>query len=76
MYNTTYSSAKIMLRFRGHRITLVGNIEKAFLMVHKAEEDKNALLFLWIDDIDKAKPEIVVLRFTLLCLVGHGVQLC
>ena len=53
----------IMLRFRGHRIALVGNIDKAFLMVH-IEEDKNALRFLWINDIDKAKTEIVVLRFT------------
>lgn len=53
----------IMLRFRSHRIALVGDIEKAFLMVHIAEEDKDALRFLWIDDIDKAKPEVVVLRF-------------
>ena len=57
----------IMLRFRGHRIALVGDIEKAFLMVHIAEEDKDVLRFLWIDDIDKAKPEVVVLRFT--CVV-------
>ena len=53
-----------MLRFRGHRIARVGDIEKAFLMVHIAEEDKDVLRFLWIDDIDKAKPEVVVLRFT------------
>ena len=54
----------IMLRFCGHRIALVGDIEKAFLMVHIAEEDKDVLRFLWVDDIDKAKPEVVVLRFT------------
>ena len=36
----------IMLRFRGHRIALVGDIEKAFLMVHIAEEDKDVLRFL------------------------------
>ena len=53
-----------MLRFRGHRIALVGDIEKAFLMVHIAEEDKDALRFLCIDDIDKAKPKVDVLRFT------------
>ena len=35
----------IMLRFRGHRIALVGDIVKAFLMVHLAEEDKDALQF-------------------------------
>ena len=46
----------IMLRFRGHRNVLVGDIEKAFLMVHIAEEDKDVLRFLWIDDIDKSKP--------------------
>ena len=52
------------MRFRGHRIALVGDIEKAFLMVHIAEDNKDVLRFLWMNDIDKAKPEVVVLRFT------------
>ena len=54
----------IMLRFRSHRVALVGDIEKAFLMVHIAEENKDVLRFLWVDDSDKAKPNVVVLRFT------------
>ena len=54
----------IMLRFRSHRIALVGDIEKAFLMVHIAEEDRDVLRFLWVKDIDKAEPDVVVLRFT------------
>ena len=54
----------IMLRFRSHRVALVGDIEKAFLMVHIAEEDRDVLRFLWVKDIDKAEPEVVVLRFS------------
>ena len=33
-------------------------------MVGMAEEDRDVLRFLWVDDIDKFAPEIVVLRFT------------
>jgi len=53
-----------MLRFRSYRVALVGDIEKAFLMVHIAEEDRDVLRFLWVKDIDKAEPEVVVLRFS------------
>ena len=54
----------IMLRFRSHRVALVGEIEKAFLMVHIVEEDRDVLRFLWVKDIDKAEPEVVVVRFS------------
>ena len=53
----------IMLRFRSHRVALVEEIEKAFLMVHIAE-DRDVLRFLWVKDIDKAEPEVVALRFS------------
>ena len=53
----------IMLRFRSYRVALVGDIEKAFLMVHIAEEDRDVLRFLWVKDTDKAEPD-VVLRFS------------
>ena len=33
-------------------------------MVSIAEEDRDVLRFLWVDDIEKKNPEIVVLRFT------------
>jgi hypothetical protein len=43
---------------------MISDIEKAFLMVSIAEVDRNVLRFLWVDDISKEKPEIIVLRFT------------
>ena len=60
----TQSIFDIMLRFRNHRVALVGDIEKAFLMVHMNETDKDVLRFLWVDDIDKAEPKVITLRFT------------
>lgn len=57
-------SFEIMLRLRSHRAALVGDIEKAFLMVHMAESDRDVLRSLWIDDIYKAEPQVITLRFT------------
>ena len=54
----------VLLRFRVNQEALTGNVEKAFLMVGITEEDRDVLRFLWVDDIDKLLPEIVVLRFT------------
>ena len=53
----------IILRFRTHRKAFVGDIEKAFLNVSVAEEDRDVLRCLWVDDVRKEIPEIVVLRF-------------
>ena len=53
-----------MLRFRNHKVAIVGDIEKAFLMVHMAEADKDVLRFLWVDDISKPEPQVITLRFT------------
>ena len=52
----------ILLRFRASRIALTGDLEKAFLMVSIAEEDRDVIRFLWVDDIKKTNPEIMVLR--------------
>ena len=39
----------IILRFLTHRKALTGDIEKAFLNVSVAEEDRYVLRFLWFD---------------------------
>jgi hypothetical protein len=54
----------ILIRFRSFKVAMISDIEKAFLMVSIAEADRNVLRFLWVDDISKEKPEIIVLRFT------------
>lgn len=52
-----------ILRFRTRREAFVGDIEKAFLNVSVAEEDRDVLRCLWVDDVRKEIPEIVLLRF-------------
>ena len=54
----------IVLRFRVHKVALVADIEKAFLMVSIAEEDRDVLRFLWFDNVTSELPELLVLRFT------------
>ena len=54
----------ILLRFRSYRVALTADIEKAFLMISVAKEDRNALQFLWVNDITSDQPGIVTLRFT------------
>ena len=60
----TQNIVDIMLRFRGYKVALTGDIEKAFLIVHAAESDRDALRFLWVDDIHSPTPKIIPLRFT------------
>ena len=54
----------ILLRFRSSRVALVGDIEKAFLNIEVHPEDRDCLRFLWVDDIHKADPQIVVYKFS------------
>ena len=54
----------ILLRFRTYKIALIADIEKTFLMVSVQEEDRNALRFLWVDDVQKSPPIIEEMRFT------------
>lgn len=56
--------ADILLRFRLYPVALVADIEKAFLMISIAEEDRDVLRFLWLKDIENEFPRIQVLRFT------------
>ena len=55
---------EILLRFRLHRVALVGDVEKAFLMISVAECDRDVLRFLWIADINEPDREVVIMRFT------------
>ena len=53
----------ILLRFRCYKVALTADIEKAFLMVSVAENDRDVLRFLWYDDVFKDDPRITVMRF-------------
>lgn len=59
--NFGQSILEILLRFRIYSTALVGDIEKAFLMVSVATQDRDVLRFLWIQDITKDLPQVVVL---------------
>ena len=53
----------VLIQFRCHQVTLVADIEKAFLMVSIVEEDRDMLRFLWLKDPLMLHSEIVWLRF-------------
>ena len=53
----------ILLRFRVHKVALIGDIEKAFLNVSVHPSDRDYLRFLWIDDITSGCPKLQVYRF-------------
>ena len=57
------SIADVLMRFRFHKVALVADIEKAFLMVSISSSDRDALRFIWLDDIHKDNPKEVVYRF-------------
>ena len=54
----------ILLRFRTYKVALIADVEKAFLMISVAKEDRDSLRFLWTDDVAKPQPEIQAMRFT------------
>ncbi|MCG8626064.1 MAG: hypothetical protein MJE68_29215, partial [Proteobacteria bacterium] len=54
----------ILVRFRLYKVAVTGDIEKAFLMVSENAEDRDALRFLWISEVDTPDPKVVVYRFT------------
>ena len=47
----------VLLRFRWHRVAWVGDIEKDFLQIEIHAEDRDALRFLWIDDLTSSTLE-------------------
>lgn len=48
----------IILRLQTNREAFVGDIEKAFLNVSVAKEDRDVLRFLWVADVNKESPEL------------------
>lgn len=54
----------LLIRFRSYPIALTADIEKAFLMIMMDEKDRDALRFIWVEDIDKEDPELCIYRFT------------
>ena len=53
----------VLLRFRVHKVALIGDIEKAFLNVSVHPRDRDYLRFLWIDDVTSSRPKLQVYRF-------------
>ena len=54
----------IIVRFRCFKYVVTSDIQSAFLNIRVNERDRDFLRFLWIDDIHKDDPEIVIMRFT------------
>ena len=53
----------LLLRFRFYKFALTTDVEKAFLMIAVTHSDRDVLRLIWIDDINKKKPELRVFRF-------------
>ena len=61
----------ILIRFRKYRVAVVADIEKAFLNIGVEEIDRDVLRFLWIDELERDNPELLIYRF---CRVVFGVN--
>ena len=55
----------IMLRFRLNKISIIADIEKAYLQLGLNDEDRDVTKFLWLKDIDRpfSEENIQELRF-------------
>jgi len=54
----------IMIRFCMHKIAEAADIKKAFLMIAVTPDNGDVLHSLWVDDVNKQVPNVVVFRFT------------
>ena len=53
----------VLLRFRSYEVAYVADIEKAFHMIGIHPDDRDALRFLWVDNVKADKPSLMRLRF-------------
>lgn len=61
----------ILVRFREKKVVLIGDIEKAFLNIEVAENDRDCLRFLWLANAHDPNSEVLVYRF---CRVVFGLN--
>ena len=54
----------LLLRLRLHKVALIGDIEKTFLIVSVAKPDLEVSRFLWMQDPSDPQSEVITLRFT------------
>ena len=54
----------LLVRFRSYKVALTADVEKAFLMIAVDERDRDALRFIWVDDVTKEEPELQEYHFT------------
>ena len=61
--NFSQNILDILIRFRLNQIALVGEVEKAYLMISFADCDRDILRFLWVKDVKDPNSEITTMRF-------------
>ena len=54
----------VLVRFRSYPIAIIADIEKAFLMIHIAEKDRDSLRFLWFEDPFSCDSKPIHFRFS------------
>ena len=54
----------VLVKFRTHRVGLIADIEKAFLMIGIEEIDRDMMRFLWFENVHDPNPKVAEFRFT------------
>uniref|UniRef100_A0A914UIF5 Peptidase aspartic putative domain-containing protein n=1 Tax=Plectus sambesii TaxID=2011161 RepID=A0A914UIF5_9BILA len=62
----------MLIRFRTYEVAIVADVEKAFLQLVLEQEDRDAVRFIWLKDINKpwSQDNLQIYRF---CQVAFGV---
>ena len=58
----------LLARFRTHKIGIITDMEKAFLHVQLAEEDRHYTYFLWLSKPDDPEGKFIIYCLKLFCL--------